>query len=145
MFGLEGKQEQIKAIMEDYGLEDLGKDFLGIRACLGLEEELVSSTLQAYITDIPFFTNAYYDYHKKFEKQEKKLAELIQFLRACEGSEIVLRSTITKPKGNQIKNTEAKIKITNNDFFLESLASFLNTKLYYSIPHYRRKPRKSGD
>lgn len=126
-------QEQIKAIMVMYGLEDFVVEEFKVydNNVGGYVDDFVTAS-QRMVDNIYFIKN--YDELEPEHDRHKQIAELIQFLRACKGSPVELRSTITIPKGCLIKNTEHHITIKEDVFgFGEfgELDLFLNTYLHY--------------
>lgn len=136
-------QEQIKAIMEEYELEDfvveefqVYDDNVG-----GYVDDFVTASQR--MVDNIYFIKHYDELEPEYDKY-KQIAELIQFLRACEGSPVELRSTITRPKGNLIKNTEHHITIKEDVFEFGELDFFLNTYLH-NCSKIIDKPHKKNE
>lgn len=97
----------IKAIMQSYGLDDYRGTSLSKQLDLVLDREPIKW---------------------KPELRFSEFAKLIQLLRACKGSALEIKGTITKPKGKQLKGTELTTTISNQEF-LTWLEVFVNTWL----------------
>lgn len=106
----------IKAIMQSYGLDDSA--FKGTADILYNYESVVA-LIELAFGNFDFYTALQHIY-------KAELFKLIQLLRACKGSALEIKGTITKPKGKQLKGTELSTTISNQEF-LTWLEVFVNT------------------
>lgn len=92
---IEIETEDVKALMEYYGYEDKIVLLLG---------GFVSNMLRSYI--VQFYA---FDYLGDLDE----LISAVKFFKSCDGSELKLTSTITKPKGNELKGQVKTITISS--------------------------------
>lgn len=112
----------IIAIMEAYGISDFNINDKLNRSVKTLASNKIATLLRInyrHIQNVGKTSLAQY---------LEELPLLIQFLRACEGSVIQLKGTITNPRGKQIKGTETYAKLSY-PHFLTGLEMFTNTWL----------------
>ena len=112
----------IIAIMEAYGISDFNINDKLNRSVKTLASNKIATLLRInyrHIQNVGKTSLAQY---------LEEVPLLIQFLRACEGSVIQLKGTITNPRGKQIKGTETYAKLSY-PHFLTGLEMFTNTWL----------------
>lgn len=107
---IEIETEDVKALMEYYGYEDKIVLLLG---------GFVSNMLRSYIVQYHAI-----DYLEDFDE----LISAAKFFKSCDGSELKLTSTITKPKGNELKGQVKTITISSAYLKL-ALPLFVDTLL----------------
>lgn len=112
---------RIRALMGCYGIPDTDTP----DKPMGLLSDRLAQALSG------FWKN-----YQPFYDWQVEVALLIQFLKACKGSDIVLKGTITNPQGKQVKGSELTAKLSANNSFktdLEELAAtWLDRQLNFS-------------
>lgn len=92
--------------------------FYGLDMSLDLDNDNVDD-LYDLLFNLTFYLDLDFTSQKDnlYYKKRKEIITLLKFLKECEGSELKIQGTITKPQSNSLKGTPSKITLTNTDWF----------------------------
>lgn len=122
--------------------------FYGLDMSFDLDNDNVD-----YLDDLLLNLTFYLDYDfasqkdNLYYKKRKEIVTFLKFLKECEGSELKIQGTITKPQSNSLKGTPSKITLTNTDLFsiVERWAKytyhFSNYEDIDNVSHFWRRGR----